>query len=96
MLEMEKKNCLGSFLLIFSFCFSCLFLGIRCTYFFFLGLSNWKAPLIKIIIVKVLLMLIFFTKVINFLYNFVHTSVTDFLKVTNYFDNTIIDLLLNN
>ena len=36
MLEKERKNCLGSFLLIYSFCHSCLFLGIRCTYFFFL------------------------------------------------------------
>ena len=34
-------------------------------------------------------MLIFFPNVIKFLYNFVHTSVTDFLKVTNYFDKTI-------
>ena len=95
MLDTERKNCFGSFIL-FSFCLSCLFLGIRCTYFFFfLRLSNWKASLIKIIIVKVSLMLIFFTNVIIFLYNFVHTSVTDFLKVVNYFDNTIIDLLLN-
>ena len=37
-------------------------------------------------------MLIFFTIVIKFLYNFVHISVTDFLKVINYFDKTIIDL----
>ena len=36
-------------------------------------------------------MLIFFTNVIKFLYNLVHTSVTDFLKVINYFDK-----LLNN
>ena len=34
MLETERKNCLGSFLLVFSFGLSCLFLGIRCTYFF--------------------------------------------------------------
>ena len=38
------------------------FLGVRYTYIF-LRLSNGKAPLIKIIIVKVLLMLIFLTNV---------------------------------
>ena len=47
------------------------------------------------LIIKILLMLVFFTNVIKFLYSFVHTSVKDFLKVTIYFDNTIIDLLLN-
>ena len=57
------------------------------TYFFFSHLSG-KALLIKIIIVKVLLMLIFFTNVIKFLYNFLHTCVTVFLKVTNYFGHT--------
>ena len=41
-------------------------------------------------------MFIFLKNVIKFLYNFVDTSVTDFLKVTNYFDNTTIDPLLNN
>ena len=95
MLETERKNCLGSFLLLNLFCRSYFFLGIR-HIFFFLRLSNGKATLIKIIIVKVLLMLIFFTNVIKFLYNFIHTTVTDFSKVTNHFDNTIIDLLLNN
>ena len=30
------------------------------------------------------------------LFTTVYTPVTDFLKVTNYFDNTIIDILLNN
>ena len=59
---------------------------------FFLCLSNGKAPLTKIIIEKVLLMLIFSTNVIKLLCSFVHTSITDFLKVTNYFENTIIDL----
>ena len=39
---------------------------------------------------------IFFANVIKFLYNFLHTSVTDFLKVTNYSDNAITDLILNN
>ena len=38
-------------------------------------------------------MLIFFTNVIKLLYNFVHTSVTDFLKVTNHFHKTIIDVI---
>ena len=47
------------------------------------------------LIIKILLMLVFFTNVIKYLYSFVHTSVKDFLKVTIYFDNTIIDLLLN-
>ena len=96
-LETERKNCFGlCFFFLFLFCLSCLLLGMRYTYLFLLCLSNGKAPLIKIIIVKVLLMLIFFTNVIRFLYNFVHTYVTDFLKVTNYFDKTITDLLLNN
>lgn len=45
---------------------------------------------------NILLMLTFFTNVIKFRYNFVRTSVTDFLNVTNYFHNTIIDILLNN
>ena len=45
---------------------------------------------------KILLTLIFFTNDIKILYNFVHTPVTVFLKVSNYFDKTIIDLLLNN
>ena len=44
--------------------------------------------------VKVLLMVIFFTNVIKFLYNFVHASVTDVIK--SYFGNTITDLLLKN
>ena len=75
----KEKHCLWSFLLLFLFCLSCLFLGIRYT-FFFLRLSNTKAPLIKTIIVKVVLMLMFLANVIKFLYNFVHTFVTDFLK----------------
>ena len=70
----RKGRSLGSFLLLNLFCPNCLFLGIRCTYFF-LCLSNGKAPLIKIIIVKVLLMLTFFTNVIKFLHNFVQTLV---------------------
>ena len=44
-------------------------------------------------------MFIFLKNVIKFLYNIVDTSVTlllDFLKVTNYFDNTMFDPLLNN
>ena len=41
-------------------------------------------------------MLIFFTNVIKFFKNFVHTSIKDFLKITNYFDKSIIHLLLNN
>ena len=45
---------------------------------------------------KALLMLKIFTNVIKFYSNFVHTSVKDFLKVTYYFYETIIDLLLNN
>ena len=49
------------------------------------------APLIKITILKVLLMFMFFTNVFKILYNFVQTSVT----VNNYFEKTIINLLLN-
>ena len=45
---------------------------------------------------KALLMLKIFTNVIKFYSNFVHTTVKDFLKVTYYFYETIIDLLLNN
>ena len=48
-------------------------------------------PLIKITILKVLLMFMFFTNVFKILYNFVQTSVT----VNNYFEKTIINLLLN-
>ena len=96
MLETERKNCFSFPYLLFLFCPSCLFLGIRYSYFFSLRLSDGKAPLIKVIIVKILLLLIFFTNVTKFLYNFVHTFATDFLKVTNYLDKILIDLLLNN
>ena len=60
--------------------------GNKIQLFFFFRLSNGKALLIKIIFVEVSLMLIFFTNVIKFLHNFIHTSITDFLKVTNYYD----------
>ena len=96
MLETERKNCLAFLIFNFYFVLIVCFWGIKYTTFFFLRLSNGETPLIKIIIVKVLLMLIFFTNFIKFLYNFVDTSVTDFLKVTNNFDKTIIDLLLHN
>ena len=49
-----KKDWLVCFLLLFLFWLSCLFLGIRYAYFFFLRLSNGKAPLIKIITVNCL------------------------------------------
>ena len=94
--ETERKNCFSFRYLLFLFCLSCLFLGIRYNYFFFLRLSDGKAPLIKVKIVKILLLLTFFTNVTKFLYNFVHTFAIDFLKVTNYLDKILIDLLLNN
>ena len=62
---------------------------------FILSLSNGKAPLIKKIFVKFLLMLIFSTNVNQFFCNFVYSSVTGLWKGTNYFDKTITKLLIN-
>lgn len=79
MLEMERKIVLAFvFFSVFFllFCLCCLFFGIRCVYFFSLCLSNGKAPSIKKIFVKFLLMLIFFTNFNQFFCNFVYSSVT--------------------
>ena len=54
-----------------------------------------KAPLIKIIFLKVFLMLLFFTNGFKIFYNFVQTSVADFFKFNNYFDKTMISLLIS-
>ena len=88
MLELERKNYVG-------YCFYFYFVFIVC-------FCELNAPISDDDDDdddddgKALLMLKIFKNVIKFLSNFVHTSVKDFLKVTYYFYETIIDLLLNN
>ena len=65
-------------------------------YFYFALVVSFWEYVRPIFFAYVCLMLIFFASVFKFLHNFVHTSVTDILKVINYFDKTITDLLLNN
>ena len=60
--------------------------------FIFVGFRN--IPLIKSILVKISLLLLFFTDVFIFFYNLVQISAIDFLKVSYFTDKLMIGLTL--